>query len=141
VGRRIADSPPDQPSRPALPHAGSIFLSRWEQIFCILAIFHLARHLLLVLFLVFLDYAVFWVLDLARYHLQGEVVARSECPNFPSFLSPGGWPECPPVAATYQPMTLPVLQPHPLVTPVPSSRLHHNTVEENISSKVRLAWG
>ncbi|XP_040086293.1 DC-STAMP domain-containing protein 2 [Oryx dammah] len=56
---------------------GSIFLSRWEQIFCILAIFHLARHLLLVLFLVFLDYAVFWVLDLARYHLQGEVVARS----------------------------------------------------------------
>ncbi|KAI4579578.1 hypothetical protein MJT46_000946 [Ovis ammon polii x Ovis aries] len=56
---------------------GSIFLSRWEQIFCILAIFHLAQHLLLVLFLVFLDYAVFWVLDLARYHLQGEVVARS----------------------------------------------------------------
>ena len=39
MGRRIADSPPDQPSRPALPHAGSIFLSRWEQIFCILAIF------------------------------------------------------------------------------------------------------
>uniref|UniRef100_A0A8C2S1Y1 Dendritic cell-specific transmembrane protein-like domain-containing protein n=2 Tax=Capra hircus TaxID=9925 RepID=A0A8C2S1Y1_CAPHI len=56
---------------------GSIFLSRWEQIFCILAIFHLAQHLLLVLFLVFLDYAVFWVLDLARYHLQGEIVARS----------------------------------------------------------------
>ena len=28
-----------------------------------------------------------------------------------------------------------------LVTPVPSSRLHHNTVEENTSSKVRLAWG
>ncbi|XP_061260269.1 DC-STAMP domain-containing protein 2 isoform X1 [Bos javanicus] len=66
---------------------GSIFLSRWEQIFCILAIFHLARHLLLVLFLVFLDYAVFWVLDLARYHLQGEVVARrSRCPG-PVFMS------------------------------------------------------
>uniref|UniRef100_A0A8C2Y097 Dendritic cell-specific transmembrane protein-like domain-containing protein n=1 Tax=Capra hircus TaxID=9925 RepID=A0A8C2Y097_CAPHI len=68
---------------------GSIFLSRWEQIFCILAIFHLAQHLLLVLFLVFLDYAVFWVLDLARYHLQGEIVARREdllplqCPSEP----------------------------------------------------------
>ncbi|XP_065759120.1 DC-STAMP domain-containing protein 2 [Muntiacus reevesi] len=61
---------------------GSILLSRWEQIFCILAIFHLVRHLLIVLFLVFLDYAVFWVLDLARYHLQGEIVARS-----PVFIS------------------------------------------------------
>ena len=86
-------------------------MSRWEQIFCILAIFHLAQHLLLVLFLVFLDYAVFWVLDLARYHLQGEVVARSECPNFPSFLSPVGWPEC----HCYLPAPdIALLQPHPL---------------------------
>lgn len=58
---------------------GSVFLSRWEQIFYTLAIFSLARHLLLVLVLVFLDYAVFWVLDLARYQLQGDIVARSEC--------------------------------------------------------------
>uniref|UniRef100_A0A673T3X0 DC-STAMP domain containing 2 n=2 Tax=Suricata suricatta TaxID=37032 RepID=A0A673T3X0_SURSU len=56
---------------------GSIFLSRWEQIFYILAIFNLVRHLLLVLLLVFLDYSVFWVLDLARHQLQGEIVARS----------------------------------------------------------------
>ncbi|KAF3822918.1 hypothetical protein GH733_010354 [Mirounga leonina] len=56
---------------------GSVFLSRWEQIFYTLAIFSLARQLLLVLVLVFLDYAVFWVLDLARYQLQGDVVARS----------------------------------------------------------------
>ncbi|XP_062961915.1 DC-STAMP domain-containing protein 2 [Cynocephalus volans] len=56
---------------------GSIFLSRWEQIFCVLKTFNLIRHLLLMLFLVFLDYAVFWVLDLARYQLQGEIVARS----------------------------------------------------------------
>ncbi|XP_007108957.2 DC-STAMP domain-containing protein 2 [Physeter macrocephalus] len=56
---------------------GSIFLSQWEQIFYILATFHLIRHLLLVFFLVFLDYAIFWVLDLARYQLQGEIVARS----------------------------------------------------------------
>ncbi|XP_008521332.2 DC-STAMP domain-containing protein 2 isoform X1 [Equus przewalskii] len=56
---------------------GSIFLSRWEQIFYIMATFNLIRHLLLVLLLVFLDYAVFWVLDLARHQLQGEIVARS----------------------------------------------------------------
>ncbi|XP_026645026.1 DC-STAMP domain-containing protein 2 [Microtus ochrogaster] len=56
---------------------GSIFLSRWEQFFYVLETFDLARHLLLVFVLVFLDYAVFWVLDLARYHLQGEIVARS----------------------------------------------------------------
>ncbi|XP_077620180.1 DC-STAMP domain-containing protein 2 [Crocuta crocuta] len=56
---------------------GSIFLSRWEQIFYILAIFNLVRYLLLVLLLVFLDYSVFWVLDLARHQLQGEIVARS----------------------------------------------------------------
>ncbi|ELW62436.1 DC-STAMP domain-containing protein 2 [Tupaia chinensis] len=55
----------------------SFFLSRWERIFCILETFSFARHLLLVLLLVFLDYAVFWVLDLARHQLQGEVVARS----------------------------------------------------------------
>lgn len=59
-------------------------MSRWEKIFYILAIFHLIRHLLLVLLLVFLDYAVFWVLDLARYQLQGEIVARSECLNLVS---------------------------------------------------------
>ncbi|XP_069336606.1 DC-STAMP domain-containing protein 2 [Eulemur rufifrons] len=56
---------------------GSIFLSRWEQFVYTLETFNLIRHLLLVLLLVFLDYAVFWVLDLARYHLQGEIVARS----------------------------------------------------------------
>ncbi|KAL6038812.1 hypothetical protein STEG23_026982 [Scotinomys teguina] len=56
---------------------GSIFMTRWEKIFYMLETFNLARHLFLVFLLVFLDYAVFWVLDLARYHLQGEVVARS----------------------------------------------------------------
>ncbi|KAG8519928.1 DC-STAMP domain-containing protein 2 [Galemys pyrenaicus] len=56
---------------------GSIFLSHWEQVFYILATFDLIRHLLLVLLLVFLDYSVFWVMDLARHQLQGEIVARS----------------------------------------------------------------
>ncbi|XP_049637561.1 DC-STAMP domain-containing protein 2 [Suncus etruscus] len=49
----------------------------WEQTLYFLDTLHLIRHLLLALLLVFLDYAVFWVLDLARYHLQGEIVARS----------------------------------------------------------------
>lgn len=78
-------------------HPGSIFLSRWEQIFYILAILNLVRYLLLVLLLVFLDYSVFWVLDLARHQLQGEIVARSELltsrspwPAPPALLGPGG---------------------------------------------------
>ncbi|XP_059531032.1 DC-STAMP domain-containing protein 2 [Myotis daubentonii] len=56
---------------------GSLYLSRWEQLFYLLAISQLLRQLLITLLLIFLDYAVFWVLDLARHHLQGEMVARS----------------------------------------------------------------
>ncbi|KAK1329146.1 hypothetical protein QTO34_011325 [Cnephaeus nilssonii] len=56
---------------------GSLYLSRWEQLFYLLAISHLFRQLLITLLLIFLDYAVFWVLDLAQHHLQGEMVARS----------------------------------------------------------------
>ena len=89
-------------------------MSQWEQMFYILATFHLIRHLLLVFLLVFLDYAIFWVLDLARYQLQGEIVARSERLNLLSFLSPGGLPECPHVTHTYQPLTLPLFQLYPL---------------------------
>lgn len=72
-----------EPPRPARPSAGSLYLSRWEQLFYLLAISHLFRQLLITLLLIFLDYAVFWVLDLARHHLQGEMVARSERPNLP----------------------------------------------------------
>lgn len=81
-------------SSPPTPHpcAGSLYLSRWEQIFYVLAISDLVRHLLLALLLVFLDYAVFWVLDLARYQLQGEMVARSECPQPPPPAAADPWP-------------------------------------------------
>nr|XP_004667142.3 DC-STAMP domain-containing protein 2 [Jaculus jaculus] len=79
--RSLAGLPTVLPLRPhearTYIQPGSIFLSEWEQIFYVLETFNLARHLLVVLLLVFLDYAVFWVLDLARYHLQGEIVARS----------------------------------------------------------------
>jgi hypothetical protein len=60
-----------------------MFLSQREQMFYTLEIFNLTRHLLIMLLLVFLDYGVFWLLDLARYHLQGEIVARSKCPSHP----------------------------------------------------------
>lgn len=60
-----------------------MFLSQREQMFYILETFNLTRHLLTMLLLVFLDYGVFWLLDLARHHLQGEIIARSECPSHP----------------------------------------------------------
>ncbi|XP_051849858.1 DC-STAMP domain-containing protein 2 [Antechinus flavipes] len=56
---------------------GSLYLSRMERIHYTLAAFTLIRHLLVVFILVVLDYAIFWLLDLARYWLQGEIVARN----------------------------------------------------------------
>ncbi|XP_036610114.1 DC-STAMP domain-containing protein 2 [Trichosurus vulpecula] len=56
---------------------GSLRLSRMERLHYALATFTLIRHLLVVLLLVALDYAIFWLLDLARYWLQGEIVARN----------------------------------------------------------------
>ncbi|XP_068942055.1 DC-STAMP domain-containing protein 2 [Petaurus breviceps papuanus] len=56
---------------------GSLYLSRMERLHYTLATFTLIRHLLVVLLLVVLDYAIFWLLDLARYWLQGEIVARN----------------------------------------------------------------
>ncbi|XP_039766868.1 DC-STAMP domain-containing protein 2 isoform X1 [Ornithorhynchus anatinus] len=62
-------------SRYILP--GSPFLTRLERLRYTASLFNLFRHVLLVLLLVALDYAIFWLLDLARFHLQGEIVARS----------------------------------------------------------------
>ncbi|XP_072503245.1 DC-STAMP domain-containing protein 2 isoform X2 [Notamacropus eugenii] len=56
---------------------GSLYLSKKERLHYTLATFTLIRHLLVVLLLMALDYAIFWLLDLARYWLQGEIVARS----------------------------------------------------------------
>ncbi|XP_027726535.1 DC-STAMP domain-containing protein 2-like [Vombatus ursinus] len=56
---------------------GSLYLSRMERMHYTLATFTLIRHLLVVLLLVVLDYAIFWLLDLARYWLQGEIVTRN----------------------------------------------------------------
>uniref|UniRef100_A0A8C4RMJ6 DC-STAMP domain containing 2 n=1 Tax=Erpetoichthys calabaricus TaxID=27687 RepID=A0A8C4RMJ6_ERPCA len=35
------------------------------------------RHMLIVLLLVLIDYIVFWIFDMVRYFLQGEIIARS----------------------------------------------------------------
>ncbi|XP_072503244.1 DC-STAMP domain-containing protein 2 isoform X1 [Notamacropus eugenii] len=56
---------------------GSLYLSKKERLHYTLATFTLIRHLLVVLLLMALDYAIFWLLDLARYWLQGEIVARN----------------------------------------------------------------
>lgn len=55
-----------------------------------------------MLLLVFLDYAVFWVLDLARHQLQGEIVARSERLHRPPapWASPASSPPSPVLGVT-----------------------------------------
>lgn len=137
-------------SSPPTPHpcAGSVYLSRWEQIFYVLAISDLVRHLLLALLLVFLDYAVFWVLDLARYQLQGEMVARSECPQAPRCSPLGRHPPHPPGSwgiAWLSQVTLPISPDFApansllsLGTPVSASRLHHT--EELNTQGVEADW-
>ncbi|XP_044530982.1 DC-STAMP domain-containing protein 2 [Gracilinanus agilis] len=56
---------------------GSLRLSRMERLRYAFSTFTLIRHVLVVLVLVVLDYSIFWLLDLARYWLQGEIVARN----------------------------------------------------------------
>lgn len=103
---------PGVASRPVLPSPGSLYLSRWEQLFYLLAISHFLRQLLITLLLIFLDYAVFWVLDLARHHLQGEMVARSERLNLPIPPQPP-WPLAP---ASSPPSWGFVRAPHPALS-------------------------
>ncbi|XP_053867134.1 DC-STAMP domain-containing protein 2 [Malaclemys terrapin pileata] len=56
---------------------GSPFLSRRERFGYSLALAGVLRHVLLGLALILLDYGVFWLLDLVRYQLHGEIVARA----------------------------------------------------------------
>ncbi|XP_075763644.1 DC-STAMP domain-containing protein 2 isoform X2 [Pelodiscus sinensis] len=55
---------------------GSPFLSRRERFRYGLALTSVLRHVLVGFGLVLLDFSVFWLLDLVRYQLHGEVVAR-----------------------------------------------------------------
>ncbi|KAM9114366.1 DC-STAMP domain-containing protein 2 [Pangshura tecta] len=56
---------------------GSPFLSRRERFGYGLALAGVLRHVLLGLALILVDYGVFWLLDLVRYQLHGEIVARA----------------------------------------------------------------
>ncbi|XP_019412398.1 PREDICTED: LOW QUALITY PROTEIN: DC-STAMP domain-containing protein 2 [Crocodylus porosus] len=58
-------------------HPGSLILSRRERRGYGLALIRVLRHVLLGLSLILLDYGVFWLLDLLRHQLQGEVIARA----------------------------------------------------------------
>lgn len=130
MGRRIGEHTSDLPTP-----TGSLFLSQWERIFYIMEFVNLIRHLLIVLFLVFLDYGVFWLLDLARYHLQGEIVARSECPTSPvsthpmHSLHPGSF-------SWGDPWNLHVTATHSSsLCLLSGSRIEHNRIARSTSSK------
>ncbi|XP_066467183.1 DC-STAMP domain-containing protein 2 [Tiliqua scincoides] len=55
----------------------SLVLPRKEQLRYALAIVSICRQIILVTLLILADYSVFWLFDLVRYHLHGEVVARA----------------------------------------------------------------
>ncbi|KAJ7307337.1 hypothetical protein JRQ81_009347 [Phrynocephalus forsythii] len=55
----------------------SFTLPRKEQLRYALALISICRQLILVTLLIVADFSVFWLLDLVRYHLHGEIVARA----------------------------------------------------------------
>ncbi|XP_063002332.1 DC-STAMP domain-containing protein 2 [Elgaria multicarinata webbii] len=55
----------------------SLVLPRKEQLRYALAIVSVCRQLILVILLIVADYSIFWLFDLVRYQLHGEIVARA----------------------------------------------------------------
>lgn len=60
-------------ARPGMP-----WLSQQERRRYVLELTGVLRHVLLGLSLVLADYSLFWLLDLVRHQMQGEIVARGE---------------------------------------------------------------
>ncbi|KAM8921545.1 DC-STAMP domain-containing protein 2 [Pelodytes ibericus] len=56
---------------------GSFYLTKREKTGYTFDIINVFRNVLLVIFLVLVDYIIFWVLDMVRYLLQGDLVARA----------------------------------------------------------------
>ncbi|XP_026549115.1 DC-STAMP domain-containing protein 2, partial [Notechis scutatus] len=54
----------------------SLVLPRKEQIAYALALARICRQFILVILLIVADFSVYWLFDLVRYHLVGEIVAR-----------------------------------------------------------------
>nr|XP_056709480.1 DC-STAMP domain-containing protein 2 [Euleptes europaea] len=55
----------------------SLVLPRHERLRYALALYSIFRHLIIVVLLIVGDYSVFWLFDLVRYQLHGEIVARA----------------------------------------------------------------
>ncbi|XP_072840099.2 DC-STAMP domain-containing protein 2 [Pogona vitticeps] len=55
----------------------SLSMPHKEQLRYALALISICRQLILVILLIAADFSVFWLLDLVRYHLHGEIVARA----------------------------------------------------------------
>ncbi|KAK9391075.1 DC-STAMP domain-containing protein 2 [Crotalus adamanteus] len=55
----------------------SLVLPRKEQIAYALALVSICRQFILVILLILADFFVYWLFDLVRYHLVGEIVARA----------------------------------------------------------------
>lgn len=53
-------------------------LPRKEQIAYALALARICRQFILVILLIVADFSVYWLFDLVRYHLVGEIVARGK---------------------------------------------------------------
>ncbi|XP_007436353.1 DC-STAMP domain-containing protein 2 [Python bivittatus] len=55
----------------------SLVLPRREQIAYALSLISICRQFILVILLIVADFSVYWLFDLVRYHLVGEIVARA----------------------------------------------------------------
>nr|XP_033779290.1 DC-STAMP domain-containing protein 2 [Geotrypetes seraphini] len=55
----------------------SLFMSLSELKGYTFAITNVFRHFLLIVFLILMDYVIFWILDMIRYLLHGEIIARA----------------------------------------------------------------
>lgn len=74
-------------SRCSHPGTAAPWLSRQEQRRYGLQLVGVLRHVLLGLSVILADYSLFWLLDLVRHQLQGEIVARGErYPGVPALL-------------------------------------------------------
>ncbi|KAJ1080717.1 hypothetical protein NDU88_000911 [Pleurodeles waltl] len=56
---------------------GSCFMTLREKRNYTLAITKVLRQMIIVVFFVIMDYIIFWILDMARFHLQREITARA----------------------------------------------------------------
>lgn len=69
---------PGTASRRSRARPAGLWLSRQERRRYGLQLVGVLRHVLLGVSVILADYSLFWLLDLIRHHMQGEIVARGE---------------------------------------------------------------